>query len=169
MTINLHGIPERVMLDSSVLTRTRGDATGEHADLCRELWYELIKQQHRILIPAIALAEYMEKPPHDRPKRHRNVEVVHFDDEAAAIIATRFPPSVFLRQNAVPGATKAIIKFDTMILASAVRHRAELLFCMDHRLSNLATAAQMPVKNPADLGRPTQLPLVPLPIPIVKR
>ena len=165
MAIDLSGIPTRVMLDSSVLTRTREDSTEPHSELCRELWRALIKEHHQILIPAVALAEYMHHPPHQQPKRHRSVEIVTFDERTAEVLAG-FPAHVFVK-NTSNGETKALVKFDSMILASAVRHKAEMLFCMDTRLANLAISMNMPVMNPLSL--PRQLTLLDAPSPAERR
>ncbi|WP_338052950.1 type II toxin-antitoxin system VapC family toxin [Pyxidicoccus trucidator] len=147
--IDLSGLPHRIMFDSSVLTRTRANSTAPHSELCQELFRELLRSGRHILIPAVALAEYMRRPPHDQPKRHSRVEVVAFDQDAAVDLATKLPNWPVIKMHT--GTSRTVAKYDEMILASAIRHNAELLLCMDTDLIEAAKLCKVPVLDPTTL------------------
>lgn len=148
--IDVKVLPERVMLDSSVLTLTRADATGPEADLCRELYHELVRNRRTILIATPALAEFVRHPPHRPPPRHRSVEIIAFDEPAAMILGTSLPKRVFLEPQG-PEVTAAVAKSDSLIIACALRGAAGGLISRDRRQINLAREARLQAWRPADL------------------
>ncbi len=154
--LDLSGIPDRVIVDTSFLVASVGSATEAHSAVCQELWLELLKLGHHILIPAVALAEFMRRPPHGQPKRHPRIEVVSFDERAAMALATRLPPWPTLKKAS--GSPRLVAKYDEMILASAIRHRADVLICVDDGLIKAAKQAMFPVQDARKIQR---LPIAP--------
>ncbi len=138
------------MLDSSVLTLTRRDETSEEGLLCQELWRALVQSGRTILIPAPAFAEYVRHPPHDPPPRQRYVESIAFDDRAALICGKLFPKRVFV-EHKTPDTTFTVLKYDSMIVACAIRGGAGVLVSRDNAQIKLATAVRMAALRPADL------------------
>ncbi|HYO59555.1 hypothetical protein [Archangium sp.] len=152
--IDVSGLPQRVMLDSSVLTITRKDCDHEEAPTCRDLYEQLLKAGKIILLPTPAIAEYMSTPPHEPPPRQRGVEVIPFDDQAAAILGKRLPKRVFMKRKE-PGATGAIVKYDTMVVACALRGLAGALISRDRGQLNLAKEVDLGAYRPTEI-QPTQ-------------
>ena len=145
-----------MLFDTSTLTLIREDAKDPDAEICREFFTELIKANHQILIPAVALAEYLAAPPHQPPKRHRSIDIVAFDDEAAIAMSELFPGGGFQQ---IPGMIKRAVKYDTTSIATAVRHRAEMIFCRDEQMAKrILISTKLQVKQPKDF--PLQLPLL---------
>lgn len=148
--IDIFALPYRVMLDSSVLTITRLDSKHEEAPLCQAIYRELLKSGKVVLLPTPAIAEYIAAPPHVPPPRQRNVEVVAFDDKAAAILGRDFPKRVFQARKE-EGATGATVKYDAMIVACAIRGLAGALISRDHRQLNLARDIGLDAYRPSDI------------------
>jgi predicted nucleic acid-binding protein len=154
--LDLSGIPERVMVDTSFLVAARGPATEAYSAVCQDLWLELLRLGRHILIPAVALAEFMRRPPHSQPKRHARIEVVAFDERAAMALATRLPPWPALKKAS--GSPRLVTKYDEMILASAIRHRADVLISLDDGLIKAAQHAMVTVQDARKIPR---LPIAP--------
>jgi hypothetical protein len=147
--IDVQRLPDRVMLDSSVLTLTRHDALGTEADLCRELYRALIKNGRTILIPTPAVAEYIRHPPHDPPPRHPLVEIVTVDEVTAMVLGKRLPDRVWLKQK--PEISTTVVKYDAMIIACALRGGAKAFISRDGRQLNLAREVGLIGMQPTDL------------------
>jgi len=153
--IDLFALPARVMLDSSVLTITRLESEHDEAPLCQTIYRELLKAGKTILLPTPAISEYISHPPHVPPPRQRGVEVVAFDDLAAAILGRSFPPHVF-QKSREPGSTRATVKYDSMIVACALRGRAGALISRDRGQRNLAAAVGLDAYDPRDIAPAAQ-------------
>ncbi|MBL8956232.1 MAG: type II toxin-antitoxin system VapC family toxin [Myxococcaceae bacterium] len=145
-------LPKRAAIDSTILTRTRDDATGPDAALCREFVESMITSGKVVIAPAVCVMEFMRKAPHEPPPRVEGFEVAAFDDQAAYEVAGRFPPEVFKER---PGTgAQNWLKFDTLVIATAVRHRAECLVTLDGDQKKLAERVGLQVRHPRDFEDP---------------
>lgn len=139
-------LPERAVVDSSFLVASRKhDEVG--SDLSRSLWNALVKNARHILIPAPALAEFLRRPPHTPPPRIERVEVVAFDEIAAITYGTTFPPTAF---TASTSGLKPTLKFDAMIVACGLRHKADCLITLDERQLKFSETMGLPARHPSE-------------------
>jgi predicted nucleic acid-binding protein len=137
------------MLDSSVLVPALGRARATDDAACRPLFDSLIASGCRVLIAAPTAAEIYRRSPTTAIPRTRLVEVVPFDALAAIELGQRFPPDVLktFRQGKIP---LDYIKYDAMIVACAIRHRAQAFVSTDEHQRKLASAVGLTVKYPRD-------------------
>jgi predicted nucleic acid-binding protein len=139
-------LPLRAAFDTSVLVASRKDAEANYA-VCKAIWESMLKGGRYILIPAPALAEFVRNPDSKPPPRVDRVEIVAFDELAAIRMGT-FPP---VAVTATPDYPKAVLKFDAMIVACAIRHRADALISLDEKQRKLAVALGLRAVEPNEL------------------
>jgi hypothetical protein len=74
------------------------------------------------------------------------IEVVAFDDLAAQILGAQFPVDVLKDvQVSVGSAPSGYIKYDAMIVACAVRHRATCIVSLDKGMQALSSRLSAPI------------------------
>lgn len=146
-------LPSRVMLDAGVLMRAIGqqsqDPRSEH---CRRLYDALVGARRKILIAAPALAEVL-RGQDTSPIFDPLVQVVPFDGLAARILAKNMPHVLFSTLQE-PRPPKVYLKFDSLIVACALRGKADVLVSLDGDMSGLATKAGLRVVDPPSLLGP---------------
>jgi predicted nucleic acid-binding protein len=143
-------LPARALLDTMVVSYALGDNPhrGE-APICRALWSEMLRRGKTILIAAPTVAELM-RAEHPRPiPRHRLVEVVDFDRRSAEELGRRLPHRIIDPIARKLNAPRDYIKYDAMIVACAITHRAEVIISLDGGMEALAQQATMASKNPS--------------------
>lgn len=153
---------KRICLDSTVLIHAHRAADGSEAEKdrkCRTFLLKMEEEGAEILVPAACIAELLvqvpeedwEKVAHGLTKAY---QVVPFDTSAAirtgAIHRARLDDKTIAELRAEPArTTKAKLKFDLMILGTAISRRAEVLYAEDNDFPRLArgeiTCAHVPV------------------------
>lgn len=133
--IDTKNLPRRVAADTGFLIRALGDRPGDsRSQPARDLLQAIVDSGGTIIVPAPALAELIRGNPSGPWPLPRNPSffVGSFDEKCARILGERFPPGIIKQQVHSSGFSKGYVQFDTMILATALRYKAECLITMDH-------------------------------------
>ena len=140
-------LPRRAAIDTSVLIAA-APMPGKPADpVSRALLAALLSNRCTLLIPAPAAAEFYRK--NSPTSLHvLGIEVVPFDDETARKVGESFPPNVIKQESVASGHPISFMKYDAMIVACAVRHRADAVIATDDRLLKLCKRVQMSSRKP---------------------
>lgn len=109
----------------------------------------MLENSREILIAAPSLAEMIRQEGKDSFPRRRGVEVVAFDDRAAQELGRRFPERVLQLERQTTKLPKHYIKYDALIVACAVRHKATHIVTLDNPMTSLAGQAGIKVVNPS--------------------
>lgn len=149
MAIDPKKLLPRMALDASVLIASRNVMEAAHPH-CRQLWYAMIQEGTNVLIPAPALAEFIRPPGITPPPRVDRVEIVAFDEDAAILLAKNMPPDVFYATGPNRTFKKHIAKYDAMIIACAIRHRADCLVTLDTDMLTVAKQSGLMAALPSD-------------------
>lgn len=141
-------LPPRALIDTGIVTRAIG-GMPQDADtpISRSFYEAMLTARHDLLIAAPTVAEIMRADGRRNIPRVAGIEVVAFDDEAAIILGRTFPMSV-LRAHIHEGTTLNFLKYDAMIVACAVRHRARCIVALDGDIHRLGSAINIPVYHP---------------------
>ena len=113
----------------------------------------MLAHSREILIAAPTIAEVMRHDGKRSLPRVLGIEVVSFDDQAALILGRAFPANV-LKSLKRGDTTLTHLKYDALIMACAVRHKADCVVAIDEDLFSLGAAVGMPVHRPADFLAP---------------
>jgi predicted nucleic acid-binding protein len=149
MPVDARGLPRRLLLDSSVLIPALRRKKGDEP--CAELFEALVASKVETLIAAPTVAEMMKrKPPRSLP-HVRTIEVVAFDQAAAMLLGgDRFPHVALTKFKEEGAGAVHYFKYDMLILACAVRHRAECIVTHDRWQTKIASEIGLPAKTAAD-------------------
>lgn len=142
-------LPASVMMDSSVLLPALGKVRSTDDAASAPLFDALIEHRRSILIAAPTAAEFYRRAPTTDIPRTEFVVVVPFDGLAAEELGKRFPPEI-LKKHRKGGVPLHYIKYDAMIVACAVRHRATVFVSTDKQQRVLASAVGLVVAAPRD-------------------
>lgn len=142
-------LPSSVLMDSSVLIPALSAASKGGDAASGALFDALIQNKRRILIAAPTAAEFFRRAPTTSIPRTEFVLVVPFDAQAAEELGKRFPPEI-LKTYRVGNVRLDYIKYDAMIVACAVRHRAGVIVSTDKQQRALAAAVGLSVAAPKD-------------------
>ncbi len=146
-------LPPSAMLDSSVLIPALGSKTRRTDDpLCRPLFEAMVTARRPVLIAAPSAAEFFRRSPTTAIPRTATVRVVPFDLQAAEILGTKFPPDVLKTWADATKRPLHYVKYDALIVACAVRHRAAVLVTTDGAQKTLAASVGLEVRSPTDYG-----------------
>lgn len=149
--IDLEALPISAMFDSTVLIPALGKKKRSTDDAaCGPLFEAMIRAKRSVLIAAPTAAEFWRREPKHAMPRTQFVKIVAFDQLAAYILGTRFPPSVLVEQRDQQNRPLSYIKYDAMIVACAVRHRVAEFVSTDDTQRKLASLAGLTVKAPKD-------------------
>jgi len=144
-------LPKRVLVDSSVLIMALGDhADDQRAPICVALWDALIQADAQILIAAPSVAELLRSEKKTPLPRTVHVQVVAFDLPAAEILADKLPQRILKAQAVATGDPLQYIKYDAMIVACALRHRAESVITYDGQMVEMCRVAAIRSNTPQD-------------------
>ena len=148
-------LPQRALFDTGVVIRALGERPDDpRAPTCEALWNAMLESNREILIAAPSLAEMIRQAGKEYTiPRRRGVEVVAFDDRAAVELGRRFPKSVLDLERA-KGLPHHYIKYDALIVACAIRHRASHLVSLDGALTGFAAAANIQIVAPDRFEKP---------------
>lgn len=157
--IDANLLPQRALVDTGVVIRALGERPHDpSAEACEAFWTAMLENSREILIAAPSLAEMIRHEGKDSFPRRRGVEVVAFDDRAAQELGRRFPERVLQLERDVTKLPKHYIKYDALIVACAVRHKATHVVTLDNPLTSLAGKAGLQVVPPTVFLK-AQLPL----------
>ena len=149
-------LPQRALFDTGVVIRALGERPDDaRSPTCEALWNAMLENGRQILIAAPSLAEMIRQEGKDNSiPRRRGVEVVAFDDRAAIELGRRFPERVLLMERERSQLPKHYIKYDAMIVACAIRHRATHLVSLDGALTGFAQSAGIQIVEPIRFEKP---------------
>lgn len=152
-------LPRRALLDTCVLIRALGEhPTDPRSTDCRDFVDAMVAAGNEVLVSAPTLAETIRAMAVPTVPATNNIVVVPFDDQAAIVLGTNFPISALKQLAQKTGAPLTYLKYDALIAACAIRHRADFLVSIDGRM-----AAQLPSSlkvAPPSAFREKQLQLV---------
>jgi hypothetical protein len=109
-----------------------------------------------ILVATPSYAEFMRFNPTTSPPKHKSVNIVSFDEAAARLLAQSWPSTAIHSASESEGTPKSILKYDLMILACAIRHKAGLLLSLDEKMISRSREAGLNAGTPSSFG-PKQL------------
>lgn len=143
-------LPASAAFDSSTLVPALRGPMATDDPASAKMFDAMVASGLSVLIPAPVAAEIFRRSPTTAIPRVRAVRVVAFDHAAAEVLGRSFPPEVL---TAFRGASKKPLhyfKYDAMIVACAVRHRAAVLVSTDDDQRRLAQRAGLAVARPSD-------------------
>jgi len=133
-------LPRRALLDTGVLIRALGEhPTDPRSADCHEFLDAMVAAENDILVAAPSLAEMIRAMTVPKVPATDSIVVVPFDDQAAIVLGTTFPIAALKQLASTTGAPLTYLKYDALIAACAIRHRAEFLISLDGRMT-----AQLP-------------------------
>jgi len=155
-------LPRRALIDTGVFIRALGEhPTDPRSADCKDFVAAMVAQGNDVLVAAPSLAEMIRGLPVPQPPSTGAIVIVAFDDQAAVVLGTSFPVSALKKIATDTGKSVTFLKYDALIGACAVRHRADFLITIDGGFS-----AQVPkslkVAAPGDF-RAKQMTLVAVP------
>jgi predicted nucleic acid-binding protein len=142
------------MLDTSILIPAIGDKVRPSDDPASVAFDQaMLLAKKNILIAAPSASEFMRRSPKEAIPRTKNVQIVAFDQRAADILGSKFPKevlTVYRDSSARRQSPLHYIKYDAMIVACAVRHRARVFVSTDTDQCKIASAMALEVTKPSD-------------------
>lgn len=110
----------------------------------------MVSAGREILIAAPSLAEIIRGGSGRAVPHVRGVEVVAFDDTAARLLGTAFPATVLKNHPDRATAGLGVLKYDSMIVACAARHKAQCIVTLDKRQATLAGTIGLKASRPEE-------------------
>jgi predicted nucleic acid-binding protein len=157
--IDVAKLPQRALFDTGVVIRALGERSDDvRSPACEALWNAMLDNGRQILIGAPSLAEMIRQQGRNSFPRRKGVEVVAFDDRAAFELGQRFPEKILNLERDSTNLPKHYLKYDAMIVACAIRHRATHLVTLDGPMTGFAKAAGIKIVHPEHFAT-DQLPL----------
>jgi len=142
-------LPQRALVDTGVLIRALGERPSDpNSPVCEAFWTAMLENSRELLIAAPSLAEMIRQEGKGSFPRRRGVEVVAFDDRAAQELGRRFPERVLQLERDATSLPKHYIKYDALIVACAIRHKATHVITLDGPMTSLAGKAGIQVVAP---------------------
>lgn len=142
------------MLDTTVLIAASGGRVrSDQAGACRPLFEALIQSGKPILVATPSFAEFLRSGLQRDPPRLAGFEVVPFDRRAARALAEKFPKEALTRYRDESDKGQPplqYIKYDAMIVACALRHKADVFVSIDTDQRKMASAVGLRVAWPRD-------------------
>ncbi len=156
-------LPASLLLDTTVFLRALGHKVGDpRTRACAHVLETALSTRRRVLIGAPTAAEIHRGKPDDgaspRPfPRVANFLVAPFDERCAQILGEKLPQAELV-EFAVNGLAMTHLKFDSMLVAIAIRYGAACIISLDGGMQD-RYGKVLPVYNPARF-LPKQVPLV---------
>ena len=138
-------IPGRIAVDTGFLLRALGLETDQ-SGLCESLLRDLVSMRVEIQVPAPVIAEIVLGGVARAPQTTSGLLVTAFDELAAVKCGELFAIAEIKAGDKPP----SVLKFDSMIIACAVRWDAKHIISFDESLRKRATKAGVLGKEPAD-------------------
>jgi hypothetical protein len=125
-----------------------GDRPHEpESPLCKAFCDEMINMNRRIYVAAPTLAEVI-RYQGQRVPRYQSIVVVPFDDRAAEILGLHLPMARLHQSKLASGSSVSYLKYDSMIMACAIRSGAAVLVTMYSDHHPLAHLTSIRVEHP---------------------
>lgn len=125
-------LPKRALIDTGVFIRALGEhPTDPRSPDCKDFVAAMVASGNDALVAAPSLAEMIRGMPVPQLPATGSIITVPFDDQAAVVLGTVFPPSVLKQIAAKSGQSLTYLKYDALIGACAVRHKADFLITID--------------------------------------
>lgn len=140
-------IPGQIALDTGIVLRAMGHE-DDKTNLCAEFVRELVNCRVEIQVAAPVIAEVIRGDVKRTPQSMPGIVVTAFDDIAAIKCGQLFPVATL--NSKVGNKPPAVLKYDAMIIACAVRWGAKHLVSFDAELRKKATSAGVAGKEPSD-------------------
>lgn len=158
--ISFELLPRRAALDTGVMLRgfwpqERAFAEDPRTPICRAFVTSMLDAGFSLLVSAVSIAEALRFPERRTVPRVPGIEVLAFDDQAAQVFATSLRMDALRAVQAETGGRRPTILFDALIVASAVRYRADMIVSIDDDIAPLAERVDLAHRTP-DAFRPRQ-------------
>jgi len=142
-------LAQRALLDTGVCIRglLRERADEPKSVPCRLFCDAMIDGGRRILIAAPTLAELLRKPVNPIP-RNKQIEIIPFDTKAAEQLGAHMPFARLIEARTRSGLPIDYWKYDSMIVACAIRGKATVIVTLDSELHELAASANIRAARP---------------------
>jgi len=144
-------LPARVLVDTGVILRWLDPAKDDRAPACAELVDTLLHERREVLVAAPSVAEVLRFGPGTAVPHRRGLTVVSFDDEAARVVGSKLPFSALEVMNVETGVSKSRLKFDALIVACAIRHKASVVVSLDAGCRAVGTRMGIRALSPPQL------------------
>lgn len=154
-TIDPDNLPPRILLETGVLIRAIGGFQDKHTAHCIEVADRIVQQSRTILAAAPSLAELLRVDYSRRFPKVSGLEVIAFDRAAAELVGRHYPATEIKALAAALGIRQGLVKVDAMVVACAVRHRADAIVALDDDIKKIAKKFGADCHAPIDL-LPTQ-------------
>lgn len=142
-------LPWVAFVDSGVLMRALSDREDEETPSCRAFWDAMLAERRQMLASAVTLAELLRKR-HVPMPRVRGFTVVGFDERCATALGQRLPMDTLRETSTQTGLKLAYLKFDALIVASALRYKADIIVALDPGLRSLANLCGLRCARPSE-------------------
>jgi predicted nucleic acid-binding protein len=149
-------LPSRGLFDTGILIRALRQKKDADSALCIELFEAMIEKKRTVLVAAASLAEVVRGTPGGAAPTLDGVEVVAFDDEAALVAGRKLPQAFLKEKSKRLGQSVGYLKYDAMIAACAVRHRADCIVTLDDGFHALCKELAIRITHPSDFVKKQQ-------------
>lgn len=156
-TIEADRLPRTAAIDTGVFLRgVLGERAGEpDAAICRAFCNAMIDAGRTLFVPTPSLAEIC-RHTGARPPRRRGIVLVPFDGPAAEALGLQMPQAKLHEASAATGWSRTYLKFDSMIVACAVRSGADMFVALDGDHTAMASGL-IEVRHPEHFRGPPDL------------
>lgn len=139
--IDLKGTKGPLLFDTGVALRAFGERPADpRSPLCRELFEEAKRLNVRVLVSALSVAEILRGRPDGSREpspvpRTKDVIVVPFGDLEAQVLGKHLPFHDLKIISNESGLTTSFLRFDSLIVATAMRYKVEYVVTLDGGMS----------------------------------
>ncbi|HYO68936.1 MAG TPA: PIN domain-containing protein, partial [Archangium sp.] len=148
-------LPQRALCDTGFWIRALGERPGDVRSPDAIAFFEEMKANGReLLIAAPSLAELIRGNQAFKVPSTLSVIVVPFDRLAAEVLGKKFSADVIKQQRKANGYEKAYIQYDAMIIACAIRHKADCIISFDTNVFEDAENLEIPIHKPKNFKLP---------------
>lgn len=159
MKFRSEDLPTVAAVDTGVLIRFLGDRDDAHSEQCKDFCEAMLQQRNPLLVPAPCLAE-VARGRGARVPLIRGIEVIPFDAPCAHTLGVHLAQASLIQPPTSDGLPGAYWKFDTLLLACAIRWESRVLVSLDERLRRLAIRVGFDAREPKEFSKEgPQLPL----------
>jgi predicted nucleic acid-binding protein len=146
--ISLEQLPLRAAIDTGVVLRgfwpsEPSFAADPRTPMCRAFVTSMLAAGRQLVVSAVSIAEALRFSNQRVVPRHRGIEVVAFDDQAARILGEYFRDEALKQVQQEVGTARRVVSIDALIVASAIRYRAEVIVAIDGDIPALVAKANV--------------------------
>jgi predicted nucleic acid-binding protein len=142
------------MFDTTALVAASGGRVRpDQEGACKPLFDALVSARKTILVATPSFAEFLRKAGRRAIPHLSSIEVVPFDRLAAQLLAKEFPKEALTHYRDASDKSKPpldYIKYDAMIVACGVRHKAGVFVSLDTDQRKMAVKVGLTVAWPRD-------------------